>query len=368
MTRHDPAAMRPAAHVRRGAATAAGCTMRQCTSVCLVALLSMCAALSLSAQSPSDDTTTEPLRVLGLSVVASGGPRDTIGLLVSVVTRDGPADQAGITAGSRILAINGVPVRLAPAEIGRRSAAESAVTRFAQAIRGTPPESDVTLRVAGGGQTRTVAVPQRGRAAARVAAAQAAPTEPQVIPAPTPQASAVAPARAAAPESTPAPPAVSVAPAATPAPAVSPASGAVAPALPPAPAPPVLRTRSDSLHALEEELTDVRKRLRRLYAADSVIAPRDTTRVQVTGIELGRISGDLATFLGPQADSALLVLQASAEWEPARPGDVVLQIDGVVPDAARLRAAIEARRAVSLLLLRRNRTFTVSIAAPVAAP
>ena len=109
--------------------------------------------------SPAADGPSDISRMIGLSVAASGGPRDTLGLLVATVTRDGPADRAGITTGSRILAVNGLEVRLAPNDIGRRAAADSALIRFDRALRVTPPGSDVILRVAGGGLTRLVNVP-----------------------------------------------------------------------------------------------------------------------------------------------------------------------------------------------------------------
>jgi PDZ domain len=329
-----------------------------------MAVLTASTSAMLGAQSPSDaDGAPDPLRVLGMRVVASGSPRDTLGLLVSVVTRDGPADQAGITPGSRVLEINGVPVRVAAAEIGQRSAAESAVTRFVQAIRGTPSASDITLRVVGGGRTRTVAVAQRGRALLPVAAQGAPPPPPVAAPVDATSASA-APVTAAPPIS---PVAATQPPPATPAtvpvviaPTAAPRRDSVATPSPAA------QTRRDSLMALEMELASVRHRLQKLYTADSISTQRDAARFVVAGLTLGRISGDLATFLGAVADSALLVQHASADWEPVHAGDVVLQIDGAAADVQRLRAAIEARRAVSLVLLRRHRTFTVSIA-PTAA-
>src|ERR1043165_6502974 len=55
--------------------------------------------------------------VIGVTTSTNTGPRDTLGLLVSSVTRNGPADKAGIEEGSRIAAVNGVSLKLAPADL-----------------------------------------------------------------------------------------------------------------------------------------------------------------------------------------------------------------------------------------------------------
>lgn len=55
--------------------------------------------------------------VLGVTT-ASSGERDTLGLLVTSVTPDGPADKAGIEEGHRLAAINGVNLKLAGEDAG----------------------------------------------------------------------------------------------------------------------------------------------------------------------------------------------------------------------------------------------------------
>src|SRR5579862_1338700 len=45
---------------------------------------------------------------LGVSLSSTGSKRDTLGVFVSGVTEDGPADKAGIVEGDRIAGINGV--------------------------------------------------------------------------------------------------------------------------------------------------------------------------------------------------------------------------------------------------------------------
>src|ERR1041385_1018089 len=55
--------------------------------------------------------------VIGVTTSTNTGPRDTLGLLVSNVTRNGPADKAGIEEGNRIAAVNGVSLKLAAADL-----------------------------------------------------------------------------------------------------------------------------------------------------------------------------------------------------------------------------------------------------------
>jgi hypothetical protein len=410
----------------------------------------------------------DPVRDLGLSVAASGGPRDTLGLLVANVIRNSPADQAGITPGSRILAVNGQPVRLAPNDIGRAKAADSALSKFENAVRVTPSGGDVILRVAGGGRIRNVSLPGVDRRADRVQSSgndsvairipRATPAESSAgvtaasVSAPaTAPAATVANATVAAPST---PPSVTVSlPSQAPAPVVP----AAAPATPATAATPVRVSLSalvealgvvqvdvrrisrdsqslmltDSLADVEQEIALLRARLRRLIASSASVASIDVARTggastaptattaattaaipvvapavapavippatpaptpssvaatapqpvasspaatpaampaAVTeangtfgGLQLTRVSGDLATYLGPQGSAALLVVAASEAWEPMRAGDIMLQLNGAAPDIARLRAAAESREPISVTLLRRGRTFTVSL-------
>ncbi len=412
----------------------------------LALLVALGTPLAARAQSSrTADGTSDMARMIGLSVAASGGPRDTLGLLIASVTRDGPADQAGITTGSRVLAVNGLQVRLAPADIGRRAAADSALVKFDRALRVTPPGRDVMLRVAGGGQTRLVNVPigeRRGgavRAASPVAVSETAPpidvdapraTEPAPSPAPVPAATvAVTPAVRAAPTVDP------VVVPSIPAPHREAASSAAAASTPREP-----RTvgtladalgdvqlelrrlardshsiaMSDSLADLDAALGALRRRMRAIapdaqapamrgdsgarggaiaapntatapqpvapsvptvaapvavpvavpvatagVSAAKIAASGASARLGAPGLELAKVSGELAAYLGAQGDSALSVVRASEAWEPMHTGDVIVQVDGAAPDPEKLRSALESHRRISVTLLRRGRSFTV---------
>lgn len=381
------------------------CTTRRAAMMATLVLLPMVTfggvarAQSLTQPSMPADST---LRMLGLRVTASGGPRDTLGVLVASVTRDGPADNAGISTGNRIVAVNGRATRLAVDEIGRAAASDSAVNRFVRAVRLGAPGGDVTLRVAGGGAVRTIALPGQGLvgdAVPSVTTPVVTPPVAAVTPNPAPPAAPIAApvaAQIATPSAAPtpasvatpaAPPALVTAaptipvdsgprvtdstsvlarwlraadkidartaaapsaptPVPTPTPTPTPTSTSTSTSTPvPAPVPPVTSVPTPSVAAV---------------VVDSTPSDR-TAPASASGLEMARPSADLLAYLGPQGDSALVVRQASEAYEPLRAGDVVLQVDAQAPDVARLRTALEAHARVTLRLLRRGRLFTVTI-------
>src|SRR3954465_15934109 len=98
--------------------------------------LSLSVADALSAQTPARTAiASDATRPLGLSLTTSGGARETIGLLVSSVVHDGPADRAGIVAGNRVLAVNGATLRLTASDGGNRDATDAAVRRVERELR-----------------------------------------------------------------------------------------------------------------------------------------------------------------------------------------------------------------------------------------
>jgi C-terminal processing protease CtpA/Prc len=104
-------------------------------------------------------TTRESLEnraALGLSLGSSGSARDTLGVFVSSVVTDGPAEKAGVFEGDRIAAINGVDVRV-PREDARDDMAASArVSRLQREVSKLAPGDRVTLRVFSNGRYREV--------------------------------------------------------------------------------------------------------------------------------------------------------------------------------------------------------------------
>ncbi len=92
---------------------------------------------------------------IGVSTQASG-KRDTLGLLVSDVTADGPAAKAGIEEGDRIQSINGVNLRLAREDAGEDDMEGVATRRLIRALGNAKIGDEVELRVLSNGTVKTV--------------------------------------------------------------------------------------------------------------------------------------------------------------------------------------------------------------------
>src|ERR1051326_5812653 len=99
-----------------------------------------------------------PRAVIGVSTSTGTGPRDTLGLLVSTVTRNGPAEKAGIEEGNRISQINGVSLRLAAADLNDPDMEGIMSRRLMRELDKVKPGDDVDLRGYGGGRTRSIKV------------------------------------------------------------------------------------------------------------------------------------------------------------------------------------------------------------------
>jgi S1-C subfamily serine protease len=141
-----------------------------------VALVSVAATLPVAAaaaaQSPcamrilSAATVGRGLRVddarssaaIGITTASGGTVRDTLGVLVSTVTAGSPAEKAGIEEGNRIASVNGVSLKLSPADVGDDQMAGIMSRRLCRELDRLKPGDDVELRVYSSGQTKTVKV------------------------------------------------------------------------------------------------------------------------------------------------------------------------------------------------------------------
>src|SRR5206468_7877965 len=74
--------------------------------------------------------------LLGMTLGTSGTDRDTLGLLITQVLRDGPGDRAGVDEGNRLAEIDGVSLRLDPVDVGRTSATDAIMRRLARTLHG----------------------------------------------------------------------------------------------------------------------------------------------------------------------------------------------------------------------------------------
>ena len=95
---------------------------------------------------------------LGLQISTTGTRRDTIGVFVSSVTPKGPAENAGIIEGDRIVSINGVDLRVSSGDAEDYYASGLATRRLQREVAKLAPGARVNLRVWSGGRTRDVQV------------------------------------------------------------------------------------------------------------------------------------------------------------------------------------------------------------------
>jgi hypothetical protein len=95
---------------------------------------------------------------IGVQLSPTGTARDTLGVFVSRVTPKGPAENAGIVEGDRIVSVNGVDLRVSAADAGDNYAAELPSRRLSREVAKLSPGSVVNLRVYSGGRIRDVQV------------------------------------------------------------------------------------------------------------------------------------------------------------------------------------------------------------------
>jgi serine protease Do len=95
---------------------------------------------------------------LGIALGSTGSKRDTLGVFVSGVTENGPAEKAGIVEGVRIASINGVDLRVPREDIGDMSVSSARVSRLQREVAKLKPGQTVDLSIVEGGRTRAVKV------------------------------------------------------------------------------------------------------------------------------------------------------------------------------------------------------------------
>ncbi len=108
----------------------------------------------MTKRSESNDTRA----AVGVTVGGTGNARDTLGLFVSRVVTEGPAEKAGVVEGERIVAVNGVDLRVPKEDLDDAQARSARVDRFVREVQKVAPGGNVTLRVHAGGRTRDVTV------------------------------------------------------------------------------------------------------------------------------------------------------------------------------------------------------------------
>lgn len=326
---------------------------------------------------PGDDR-ADVMAQLGVGVTVSGDGRDTLGLLVTSVVPDGPADEAGLDQGNRIAEINGVSLRLQAAEVGRKEAGDAVLRRFATTLRSARPGETIALRAYGGGRFRTVSVRNTRPAstapvvdASAPAAGPVAASAPASAPASVPAALPAAAPSYAAPKS-----AVAALQVATDS-AARGASGARAGSLAGVAASmAALRAELRRLEQGEEsgELVDtisqialdlgvLQRRLRDAEARQRGVGAASDPRVPKTleGLRVTAVGPEMAAYFGAGSERGLLVTEVDSTWAPLRTGDVILRVDGAPADAETLAEALAPRKPRKVEILRRGLVATVAV-------
>jgi serine protease Do len=95
---------------------------------------------------------------IGVSTTATGTLRDTLGLMITNITRGGPAERAGLEEGNRIQAINGVSLRANAADIEDSELSGALSRRLTRELGKAKPGDEVELRIYKEGRTQAVRV------------------------------------------------------------------------------------------------------------------------------------------------------------------------------------------------------------------
>jgi S1-C subfamily serine protease len=100
----------------------------------------------------------QPQAVIGITTSGAASSRDTLGVLVNSVRTGSPAEKAGIEEGNRIASVNGVSLKLAPADVGDDDMAGVMTRRLTREIDKLKPGDEVDLHVYADGQSKSVKV------------------------------------------------------------------------------------------------------------------------------------------------------------------------------------------------------------------
>lgn len=95
---------------------------------------------------------------LGVGTQLTGTLRDTLGLVITSITKDSPAEKAGLEEGNRISAINGVSLRMHAADVEDGEMSGAVQRRLVRELERIKPGDEVELRVYRDGRSSTVKV------------------------------------------------------------------------------------------------------------------------------------------------------------------------------------------------------------------
>lgn len=300
-----------------------------------------------------DDYDNRP--ALGLSLDGGGSKRDTLGLLVTAVENDGPADKAGIEEGNRIASIDGVDLRVPADEAVGGQLLGAKQRRFTRELQQKKAGDEITLQVYANGSMKTVKVTagrtadvyketrgRRIRIKGFDGMSWAAPVAPVV--------------------------------------------------------------RLDGMDGLEESMRPLRIEIdnAKRAALDAQVMARqqaDMARMQsrmalersrvaddwndggsrrssgwisggpgstltLGGLRVSVVSGALSSYFGKGSEDGLLVLDANDDWHPLQAGDVILSLNGKsVRDGDHTELSLDSDQDNTFVVLRKGSRVTVHVKA-----
>jgi serine protease Do len=93
---------------------------------------------------------------IGIGTTTTGTLRDTLGLMITSITKGSPAEKAGLEEGNRVAAINGVSLRVNKADVEDGEMSNALTRRLTRELSKSKPGDEVELSVYRGGRTSTV--------------------------------------------------------------------------------------------------------------------------------------------------------------------------------------------------------------------
>jgi S1-C subfamily serine protease len=110
------------------------------------------------ARSYSIDREPEHRAALGIGTSTTGTLRDTLGLMITSITRGSPAEKAGLEEGNRLAAINGVSLKVNAADVEDGEMSSAFTRRLTRELAKSKPGDDVELKVYRDGRTQVIKV------------------------------------------------------------------------------------------------------------------------------------------------------------------------------------------------------------------
>ena len=104
------------------------------------------------------DREPEPRAALGLGTTTTGTLRDTLGLMITSITKGSPAEKAGLEEGNRLAAINGVSLRVNAADVEDGEMSGAFTRRLVRELAKSRAGDEVALTVYRDGRMQTIKV------------------------------------------------------------------------------------------------------------------------------------------------------------------------------------------------------------------